>query len=86
VGFLMMTQVVDIDWSSPQIAIPAFLTIAFMPFGYSITVGIGVGFITYTVIQVALGKASKIHPLMWLTSVLFVLYFVLGPIQAALAG
>ncbi|WP_075890918.1 NCS2 family permease [Actinomyces provencensis] len=86
VGFLMMTQVVDIDWSSPQIAIPAFLTIAFMPFGYSITVGIGVGFITYTVIQVALGKATKIHPLMWLTSVLFVLYFVLGPIQAALAG
>ncbi|MDO4258986.1 MAG: NCS2 family permease [Actinomycetaceae bacterium] len=86
VGFLMMVQVADIDWTKVEIAIPAFLTIAFMPFAYSITVGIGIGFITYTAIQVALGKASKIHPLMWLVSALFVLYFVLGPIQAALTG
>ncbi|MCI1787883.1 MAG: NCS2 family permease [Actinomyces sp.] len=86
VGFLMMTQVLDLDWKSPEIAIPAFLTIAFMPFAYSISVGIGVGFIAYTVIQIALGKARKVHPLMWLISVLFVLYFALGPIQNALVG
>lgn len=86
VGFLMMMQVLEIEWLKPEIAIPAFLTIASMPFTYSITVGIGIGFIAYTVIQAATGKASKVHPLMWLASFLFVLYFVLGPIKATLAG
>lgn len=85
VGFLMMMQVADIEWTQPEIAIPAFLTIAFMPFAYSITVGIGIGFITYTIIRVAKGEAKGIHPLMWLASCLFVIYFVLGPIQALFA-
>ncbi|WP_026459943.1 NCS2 family permease [Schaalia suimastitidis] len=84
VGFLMMMQVLEIDWLKPDIAIPAFLTIAFMPFSYSITVGIGIGFITYTVIKIAQGRGGKVHPLMWLASFLFVLYFVMGPIQQAL--
>ncbi|MDO5726347.1 MAG: NCS2 family permease [Bowdeniella nasicola] len=84
VGFLMMTQVTDISWQRPEIAIPAFLTIAMMPFAYSITVGIGAGFVSYLVIEIALGKAKKIHPLMWIVSLLFVLYFVLGPLQSLL--
>lgn len=86
VGFLMMTQVVDIDWKDAGIAIPAFLTIAFMPFSYSISVGIGAGFIAYVVATAAQGKAKKIHPLMWAVSILFVVYFALGPIQAALGN
>ena len=86
VGFLMMAQVLEVDWKDPEYAIPGFLTIAFMPFAYSISVGIGVGFIAYTVIQITLGKARKIHPLMWLTSILFVVYFLLGPIRAALGA
>jgi len=86
VGFLMMTQVLDIDWKSPDIAIPAFLTIAFMPFAYSISVGIGVGFIFHVVIKIARGKAREVHPLMWLISALFILYFALGPIQSALGS
>ncbi|MDO5728805.1 MAG: NCS2 family permease [Actinomycetaceae bacterium] len=86
VGFLMMTQVVDIDWKDAGIAIPAFLTIAFMPFAYSISVGIGAGFIAYVVATAAQGKAKKIHPLMWAVSILFVVYFALGPIQAALGN
>ncbi len=86
VGFLMMTQVLDLDWKKPEMAISAFLTIAFMPFAYSISVGIGVGFIAYVVIEIALGKAKKVHPLMWLISFLFVLYFALGPIQHALGA
>ncbi len=57
-----------------------------MPFAYSISAGIGVGFIAYTIIQIAVGKARKIHPLMWLASILFVIYFLLGPIQAALGA
>lgn len=84
VGFLMMTQVTDISWQRPEIAIPAFLTIAMMPFAYSITVGIGAGFVAYLVIEIAVGKAKKIHPLMWIVSLMFVLYFVLGPIQSLL--
>ncbi|SEE93784.1 NCS2 family permease [Ruania alba] len=85
VGFLMMTQVTGVDWKNGEVAIPAFLTIVLMPFTYSITAGMGAGFIAYVVIKVALGKARVVHPLMWVTAVLFVLYFVRGPLQA-LAG
>ena len=84
VGYLMMTQVLDIDWKNYEYSIPAFLTIIFMPFSYSISVGIGVGFIAYTVIQIAVGKAAKIHPLMWVSSALFVVYFVMGPLRSLL--
>ncbi len=86
VGFLMMTQVTEIDWTDIELAIPAFLTIALMPFAYSITAGIGAGFVFYTVIQVAKGKWAKIHPLMWVVSIMFVIYFALGPIQSAIGG
>lgn len=81
VGFLMMTQVTDIDWKAPEIAIPSFMTIALMPFGYSVSVGIGVGFVIYALIQLVMGQARKVHPLMWVVSGLFVVYFLLGPIQ-----
>ncbi len=80
----MMTQVLDIDWKNYEIAIPAFLTIVLMPFTYSITVGIGAGFILYVLIKVAVGKAKKVHPLIWHRGVLFVVYFVRGPIQSLL--
>ena len=84
VGFLMMTQVTGIDWDSPEVAIPAFMTIAFMPFGYSVSVGIGVGFVTYAVIQLVKGQARKVHPLMWVACAMFVVYFTLAPIKAIL--
>ena len=61
VGFLMMQQVTEIDWADLEIAIPAFLTIVLMPFTYSITVGIGAGFLSYVLIKVVLGKASEVH-------------------------
>lgn len=81
VGFLMMTQVAEIDWRDDEIAIPAFLTIALMPFTYSITAGIGAGFMAYVVIKVVKGKVSAIHPLMWLIAVLFIVYFAIDPIS-----
>ncbi len=84
VGFLMMTQVAEIDWTDLEIAIPSFLTIAMMPFSYSITNGIGAGFLSYVVLAVARGKVKQIHPLMWLTAVLFLVYFTLSPIKAIL--
>ena len=84
VGFLMMQQVKGIDWDDLEIAIPAFLTIVLMPFTYSITVGIGAGFVAYVLIKLVRGKAADIKPLMWLIAVLFVLYFAIGPIEALL--
>ncbi|MFO6452542.1 MULTISPECIES: NCS2 family permease [unclassified Aeromicrobium] len=84
VGFLMMTQVTEIDWKSPEIAIPAFLTIAFMPFTYSITAGIGAGFLAYVVLKVVMGKIREVHLLLWIIAVLFVIYFAIDPITRAL--
>ncbi|HEY3438347.1 MAG TPA: NCS2 family permease [Actinotalea sp.] len=84
VGFLMVMQVSGIDWKNFEVAIPAFLTIILMPFTYSITAGMGAGFIAYVVIKVAVGKAREVHPLLWGAAVLFVLYFTLGPIKAAI--
>ena len=84
VGFLMMMQVAGISWKNYEIAIPAFLTIILMPFTYSITVGIGAGFISFVIIKIAVGKIKEIHPLMWVSGVLFVVYFTLGPIKTLL--
>jgi adenine/guanine/hypoxanthine permease len=81
VGFLMMTQVKDIDWKDLGIAIPAFLTIIMMPFTYSISVGIGAGFISHVVIRVAQGRRKDIHPLLWIVTALFVVYFLSNPIN-----
>ena len=53
----------------------------FFPFGYSVSLGIGVGFVTYSLIQLVKGQARKVHPLLWVVSVLFVVYFLMGPIQ-----
>ncbi|MGW2215461.1 NCS2 family permease [Nonomuraea sp. NPDC001684] len=83
VGFLMMTAIRDIDWDDYEIAIPAFLTIVVMPFTYSISNGIGAGFISYVLVKVVRGKAREVHPLMWGVTALFVLYFAIGPIRAA---
>ncbi|MEV4019031.1 NCS2 family permease [Nonomuraea angiospora] len=82
VGFLMMTSIRDIDWDDFEIAIPAFLTVVIMPFTYSISNGIGAGFISYVLIKAVRGKAREIHPLLWGVTILFVLYFAIGPIRA----
>ncbi len=84
VGFLMMQQVKAIDWDDVDIAIPAFLTIVLMPFTYSISVGIGAGFLAYTLIKVVRGQSRAVHPLMWVVSALFVVYFAIDPIRELL--
>ncbi|HYG92225.1 MAG TPA: NCS2 family permease [Nocardioides sp.] len=80
VGFLMMQQVGGIAWDDVEIAIPAFLTIVLMPFTYSITVGIGAGFVSYAFIKLVRGKVREVHPLLWLVAALFVVYFAIEPI------
>jgi AGZA family xanthine/uracil permease-like MFS transporter len=81
VGFLMMQQVKGIDWDDLDIAIPAFLTIVLMPFTYSITVGIGAGFLAYVLIKLVRGKFAEVHPLLWVVAALFVVYFAISPIS-----
>jgi len=81
VGFLMMTQIKSIDWDDLGIAIPAFLTIILMPFTYNISVGIGVGFVTHVVIRAIQGRGKEVHPLLWIVSGLFMIYFLQSPIN-----
>ena len=81
VGFLMFAQIRTIDIGDYAIAIPSFLTIVLMPFTYSITNGIGAGFVSYAVIKLAQGRARDVHPLLWIVAALFVVYFAIGPIQ-----
>jgi AGZA family xanthine/uracil permease-like MFS transporter len=81
VGFLMMTQIKNIDWEDMGIAIPAFLTIILMPFTYNITVGIGAGFVSYVVIRLFQGRAKEIHALLWIIAGLFMVYFLSSPIN-----
>jgi AGZA family xanthine/uracil permease-like MFS transporter len=84
VGFLLLTQVKDIPWDDWEIAIPAFLTIVLMPFTYSITNGIGAGFIAYVVLKAASGRVRDPGVLLWIIAVLFAVYFAIDPIQRAL--
>lgn len=86
VGALMMSQIRDIDFSQFDIALPAFLTIVIMPFTYSIANGIGVGFIAYVFMAVVGGKAKKVHPLLYVVAILFVVYFVVDPVLGAIQG
>ncbi|GAA1834871.1 NCS2 family permease [Microlunatus capsulatus] len=78
VGFLMMSQVTKIDFDDVEEGLPAFLTLALMPFTFSITIGIGAGFISYVLLKVARGKARQLHPLMWVVAGAFVVYFASG--------
>jgi AGZA family xanthine/uracil permease-like MFS transporter len=78
VGYFMMTLVREIDWSDPGIGIPALLTMVVMPFTFSITNGVGAGFLSYTLIEVLRGRALKVHPLMYVVSAVFLWYFIHG--------
>jgi AGZA family xanthine/uracil permease-like MFS transporter len=81
VGAMLMSQVKDLVWDDMSLVIPAFLTIALMPFTYSITNGIGAGVISFVVLRVAIGRRRDVHPLMWIIAALFLVYFALEPLQ-----
>ncbi len=76
VGYLMMTSIGGIDWERVEHAFPAFITIMGIPFTYSITNGIGFGFISYVVIKVVQGRAADVKPLMWVASLAFLIMFI----------
>ena len=75
VGFLMCAQVTRIDFRVPATGIPAFVLLVTIPYTYSISHGIGYGFISYVVVQLLAGRARELHPLMVGAAALFALYF-----------
>ncbi len=75
VGYLMATLIKDIDFADIEEGIPALLALVLMPLTFSITVGIGAGFVSYVVIKVVKGKFADIHPLMWVVAIAFVVFF-----------
>ena len=81
VGFLMMSQIKNIDWSDYGIGIPAFLSIILMPFTYNISVGIGIGILSHVIIRLVQGRSKEIHCLLYVVSALFVVYFMSSPIN-----
>lgn len=77
VGFLMMTEVTEIDWNDLLEGFPAFMVIAGIPMTYSISDGIGFGFIFYVIVALVTGNVKKVKPLMWVAALAFVAYFIL---------
>ncbi|MDO4366195.1 MAG: NCS2 family permease, partial [bacterium] len=77
VGYLMLSSVVEIDFNDAGEAIPAFLTVAVMPFSYSISDGIMAGVISYTLINLIAGKTKKIHWIMYVLTVVFIAKYAL---------
>jgi adenine/guanine/hypoxanthine permease len=84
VGYLMVAIIRDIRFSDIEEGFPALLTLAVMPFTYSITNGIGAGFIAYCFIKLVRGKGPTVHPMMWAAALAFILYFVLPGLRATL--
>jgi adenine/guanine/hypoxanthine permease len=78
VGFLILAgSVRDVDWSDFTVAVPAFLAMVVMPFTYSITNGIGIGFITFTVLRIVAGRARQVPVPMYVVSAVFLFYYLM---------
>lgn len=75
VGVLMIQGITHIEWDDITEAVPAFLTIVFMPFAYSIADGIAMGFISYALIKLCTGKASTVPYMVWIVAVLWAVKF-----------
>ncbi len=76
VGALMISSFGKIDWNDIAITIPSFTTVIIMTLAYSIADGLAAGFILYTVIMLATNRAKEVHPIMYVLSALFVVYFI----------
>ncbi|MFF4984383.1 NCS2 family permease [Streptomyces sp. NPDC001046] len=78
VGFLILAgSVKEIDWADYTIAVPAFVTMLMMPFTYSITNGIGMGFITFAVLRLAAGRGREVPPAMYAVAAVFAFYYLM---------
>lgn len=77
VGILMMESFAKIDWSEFAEAVPAFFIAIFMPFAYSITTGIAIGFIFYCITKICKNQGKDIHPIMYIVTILFLVNFII---------
>ncbi|MBS4749907.1 NCS2 family permease [Granulicatella sp. zg-ZJ] len=77
VGILMMSSFADINWTNFEEAVPAFFASVFMGFAYSISYGIAAGFIFYVIVKCVSGKIKEIHPIVWLSTALFIANFII---------
>lgn len=78
VGILMAESLSKIEWSDLEIGIPAFFTVAFMPFTYNITNGIAAGFIFYCIAKIFNKKAKDVHPILYIVTSLFIISYILN--------
>ena len=85
VGFYMMSVARDIAWDELDEALPAFVTMLVMPFTWSITNGIGAGFVTYVAIKLLSGRGGRVHWMLYFAAAAFVFYFVLPLVERRLA-
>lgn len=85
VGCLMCAPIRNITWSDFELAFPSFITLIMIPLTYSITNGIGLGFIAFVLIKLFRGKLAEIKPLMWVAAIAFLAVF-LQPLYAGLIG
>ncbi len=76
IGVLMIQGITHIDWDDITEAVPAFLTIVFMPFTYSIADGIAMGFISYALVKLFTGKAKTVPYMVWIIAALWVFKFI----------
>lgn len=79
VGVLMMGAVTKINFDDFTEALPAFFTIAIMPFSYSIANGIAAGVIFYPIVKIVTGKSKEVHPIVYILALLFIIRFALLP-------
>ena len=77
VGYEMLSSIVDLDWKDARESLPAFITLAWMPFTYSISDGIMFGIISYTVVNALSGRARKVSPIMYVLTVIFIAKYAL---------
>ena len=77
VGVMMLASFREINWTSLEDAVPAFFAGIFMALSYSISYGIAFGFFFYCIVKVSTGKAREVHPILWVSTALFILNFVL---------
>ena len=78
VGALMIVSLKDIEWDNPEISIPAFLTVTVMAFSYSISNGIGIGVLAYTLIKIFVGKIKEVNISTWIIDILFLAMFLMS--------
>jgi AGZA family xanthine/uracil permease-like MFS transporter len=76
VGIMMLSSFANIKWTDIAEAVPAFFITIFMALAYNISYGIGAGFIFYCIVKISTGKAKEMHPVIWVSALLFILNFV----------